>query len=1172
MRIIGQIYKVIPFDNRMCMYIFTQEGRIHKIPIEYYNRIVVELPNFSFTTRNGNLEITNNQLQVEQSINTFINKCSDKILSYEIVDAYKMNSYSNTPSRFIVCYIKCTPRALINFIGKSENNDIKGYIIHEDKIGIDVKFFGDYNLDYAGIYEFSNILDINKYDIYNAPDKLKIDKINFYDPRNIIKVEEKIKIVPRIGYFDIETYTPRYKVDDDNMTFAIPTNLDDTISIISYIVKHDNIIKKFCYCMAPYESNIHAYKSDDFQLFTFQSEKDMLIAFLNAIRNSELVMITGYNIFNYDLRYINFRCVLHGIDVSNDIIYKRSTGEYILNMNGILCVDYLKFVKSHISLTELSSRKLKDVCKHLGLTDGKIDMEYSEVNNAYTYIVSDPYNNEYNERYMKVIDYCIRDSEVLYGITDKLNTWLTFTAFANIHYAGIDVIANEGQVRKLTNLIYYWMHKFKYIFIPSNQDKIKYEGGYVHLSSPGFHKNIAIVDFASLYPSLIISNNLCPTTIIPFGYDGNVESKTHVIEYNKVVISDSFDNEIHDVNYDDDTDVEKDDEPVYIDESLKPIEKPIYEYEESDTPSIKKLRDQIKAMYDSGLTNEYHELFELEDKLNKMLEKRKNRPIKEKTTKDCITEFFNADQKETFKKETRVVKVVPETVRKGVFPQILTYLLSRRKEVKKEMNAAEKIYLEYKTSDSPDPTKISQLKFEFDEKEKLQLAFKITANSLYGICCAKGDISCIEVGVITTMLGRTAIQNVNRHLADQGYPHIYSDTDSSMVNIGDCTEKSTLENIRSLFPGMDETFLKKKLEFPYALNKFQSIVDYMNNHHIYYNDPMNLEFETYSMEGVWLKKKFYVCRYKNEKGEDKYKSRGTVDRRSDKPQILKDIFKKLYIQILDEHNPNNSLKLIYDFIAKLKDLPIEQFEISKGYRGVSKYANPETAPMVRFVFNAERFGVCIEADARARYIMSNECYAKPNEDDDKEYVMWCSKLNNPTEKDIIKFFTKIPGYHDLKKEFISYYPNYAYLYPIQANVPSVPCARSSPYSADYWAVQEMKPTVDYMKYMKFMESQLITMLTKAYPCIEKGIHYDVDNNCIITQNYCHNCLLKYCTYHNQYIEKCDSCCRDTKCMYCKVCINCYCSYLKCVNCIIPSNNTFEIMSMFTNINLLNLHM
>src|SRR5439155_23477636 len=49
------------------------------------------------------------------------------------------------------------------------------------------------------------------------------------------------------------------------------------------------------------------------------------------------------------------------------------------------------------------------------------------------------------------------------------------------------------------------------------------EGGYVHSLQPGLYEWVISLDFRAMYPSLIIENNICFTTVSP---QGTIESPT----------------------------------------------------------------------------------------------------------------------------------------------------------------------------------------------------------------------------------------------------------------------------------------------------------------------------------------------------------------------------------------------------------------------------------------------------------------------------------------------------------------------------------------------------------------------------------------------------------------------------------------------------------------------
>ncbi|MCJ2512809.1 MAG: DNA polymerase II, partial [Candidatus Thermoplasmatota archaeon] len=57
----------------------------------------------------------------------------------------------------------------------------------------------------------------------------------------------------------------------------------------------------------------------------------------------------------------------------------------------------------------------------------------------------------------------------------------------------------------------------------SNDGTAPIEGGYVHEMEPGLYHWVLTLDFRSMYPSMIIANNICFTTLSP---DGTIVSPT----------------------------------------------------------------------------------------------------------------------------------------------------------------------------------------------------------------------------------------------------------------------------------------------------------------------------------------------------------------------------------------------------------------------------------------------------------------------------------------------------------------------------------------------------------------------------------------------------------------------------------------------------------------------
>jgi len=106
----------------------------------------------------------------------------------------------------------------------------------------------------------------------------------------------------------------------------------------------------------------------------------------------------------------------------------------------------------------------------------------------------------------------------------------------------------------------------------------------------------------------------------------------------------------------------------------------------------------------------------------------------------------------------------------GILPEILAHLLNARAAVRKQMKTC------------TDPVELSLL-------DGRQLAFKITANSLYGFCGAGGETGkypCLAVSDSTTAEGRRMIKDTMETI-ERTYENcrvIYGDTDSVMVRFG----------------------------------------------------------------------------------------------------------------------------------------------------------------------------------------------------------------------------------------------------------------------------------------------------------------------------------------------------------------------------------------------------
>ena len=121
----------------------------------------------------------------------------------------------------------------------------------------------------------------------------------------------------------------------------------------------------------------------------------------------------------------------------------------------------------------------------------------------------------YQKDYQSFIEYNIQDVEIVDKLEDKMRLielCLTMAYDGKVNFT--DVL---GQVRYWDNVIYNHLRK-KNIVIPQKkeQEKVeKFEGAYVKDPQVGMHKWVMSFDLNSLYPHLIMQDNISPETLVP---------------------------------------------------------------------------------------------------------------------------------------------------------------------------------------------------------------------------------------------------------------------------------------------------------------------------------------------------------------------------------------------------------------------------------------------------------------------------------------------------------------------------------------------------------------------------------------------------------------------------------------------------------------------------------
>jgi DNA polymerase elongation subunit (family B) len=358
-------------------------------------------------------------------------------------------------------------------------------------------------------------------------------------------------------------------------------------------------------------------KIEGAQVYSYRTEKEMILGWAAHMDGWNADILVGYNVFGFDEKYIWTRIQELGIetdpavqaltrllDVGKNVqldekfLSSSALGDntmYILSTHGRLQVDLYHYIKRSFSL---ASYKLDDVCQHFmsgsldqlacmpgqwmvrtkttsDLVEGRYivlqdetgdslvdklriksiiqgqaimvdaptgddaaDLEITAAAAVKWSVVKDDVSPQEIFRLhrgssadrARVAAYCIQDCVLVMELYKKLDVFNNAMAMANACSVPVSYIFTRGQGVKIESLIYKECYErnqsVETLANPSSAEaEESYEGAIVLDPVPGFYFDspIGVADFASLYPSTIISENISYDTLVwvkNFSLDG----------------------------------------------------------------------------------------------------------------------------------------------------------------------------------------------------------------------------------------------------------------------------------------------------------------------------------------------------------------------------------------------------------------------------------------------------------------------------------------------------------------------------------------------------------------------------------------------------------------------------------------------------------------------------
>lgn len=251
----------------------------------------------------------------------------------------------------------------------------------------------------------------------------------------------------------------------------------------------------------------------DAHLEYFDTEEKLLRAVFDVLWTCPFVVT--FNGDDFDLRYLAHRALNLGFrqsEIPIEVGHRNCLLHY-----GVHIDLYKFFYNRSIQIYAFGNRyrdvTLDDVGKAL-INLRKIEIEKTLGELTYT----------------ELAKYCLRDSEIAYKLTsfDDDLTMKLILALVRVSHMPMEDVSRQGVSRWIRNFMHA-EHRRRGWLIPNTEDILalkgktsttaiikgkKYKGAIVVEPMPGVHFNVAVMDFPSLYPSIIKVWNLGYTSIL----------------------------------------------------------------------------------------------------------------------------------------------------------------------------------------------------------------------------------------------------------------------------------------------------------------------------------------------------------------------------------------------------------------------------------------------------------------------------------------------------------------------------------------------------------------------------------------------------------------------------------------------------------------------------------
>ncbi|MDX2367453.1 MAG: DNA polymerase II [Colwellia sp.] len=254
----------------------------------------------------------------------------------------------------------------------------------------------------------------------------------------------------------------------------------------------------------------------DSYILWLKDEKELLVELVKQVAAIDADIFIGWNVINFDFSLLQRRMDLHGIKfaIGRDGSAPRwrknnnNSEQMFIEIAGRVVLDGIDLLKT--ATYSFPSFSLDNVANTLLGIGKKIENTANSTPESRVAEI----NHNFNHDKQALAAYNLEDCRLVWLIFEK--TQLLEFAQLRAQLTGLTIDRIGGSVAAFINLYLPKLHRSGYVApnMGDGESDLISPGGYVMDSIPGLYKNILVLDFKSLYPSIIRSFKIDPMGLI----------------------------------------------------------------------------------------------------------------------------------------------------------------------------------------------------------------------------------------------------------------------------------------------------------------------------------------------------------------------------------------------------------------------------------------------------------------------------------------------------------------------------------------------------------------------------------------------------------------------------------------------------------------------------------